>query len=184
MNTIITSDHEVALLMAEIRSPLTTNLMTGVTGLGTAVAALVFLYIFYRAGWEKEFLMGLGSHSLNALIVVVLMKTIKRPFPPQPVCKTGFDAVTSSFPSGHAASAAVFAFIAWKSENLATFPVAVLALLVSFSRVYLGTHYLSDTVLGGVMGLLMAYLVSQRLKWVEYLFERLADSTDFVSSFD
>jgi undecaprenyl-diphosphatase len=78
---------------------------------------------------------------------------VNRGFPSNPVCRTAAEPITSSFPSGHAAGAAAFAFVAWRSENIPAAPVAALALLVSVSRMYLGTHFLSDTVFGLAMGL-------------------------------
>lgn len=174
-------DREIAFLVAEFRSPVLTNIMEGISGLGTAIAAISFLYLFYRAGWKQEFLTGLGAHSLNGVIVAALMKLIERPFPPEPVCVTGFDAVTSSFPSGHAASAAVFAVIAWQSDKIATVPVTIIALLVAVSRVYLGTHYVSDTLFGFIMGLVIAYSVSKKLETVGYLYNGFVGRTGLLS---
>ncbi len=66
-----------------------------------------------------------------------------------------------SFPSDHAtavaAIAATFAILAWRKQAV-LFSVA--ALLVCWSRIYVGTHYASD-VLGGVTtGTLAAWAVS------------------------
>jgi undecaprenyl-diphosphatase len=35
----------------------------------------------------------------------------------------------------------------------------IVATLVCFSRIYLGVHYLSDIIFGGLLGALIAYLV-------------------------
>lgn len=59
---------------------------------------------------------------------------------------------TTSFPSGHAASAAAFATgVALESKGWGA-AVAPLALAVAASRVYTGVHYPSDVVAGAVLG--------------------------------
>ena len=47
---IFAIDKLVAEMVAELREPLITKVMTSVTGLGSAAAALVLLGLFYLAG--------------------------------------------------------------------------------------------------------------------------------------
>ncbi|NJQ02856.1 bifunctional phosphatase PAP2/diacylglycerol kinase family protein [Streptomyces zingiberis] len=66
---------------------------------------------------------------------------------------------TTSFPSGHSASAAAFAVgVALESRALGTL-LAPLAGAVAFSRVYTGVHYPSDVVVGAALGAGAAYAV-------------------------
>ncbi|MFJ9606159.1 bifunctional phosphatase PAP2/diacylglycerol kinase family protein [Kitasatospora sp. NPDC101176] len=70
--------------------------------------------------------------------------------------------VTTSFPSGHAASAAAFATgLALESPALGAI-AAPLAGAVMVSRVYVGAHYPSDVVAGAALGVSMAALT---LRW-------------------
>jgi len=58
-----------------------------------------------------------------------------------------------SFPSGHsAASFCVVAVVTVKCSALVWCPVLVLAVLIAFSRVYLRVHYLSDVIVGMLLG--------------------------------
>ncbi|MBP0458007.1 bifunctional phosphatase PAP2/diacylglycerol kinase family protein [Streptomyces montanisoli] len=60
--------------------------------------------------------------------------------------------VTTSFPSGHAASAAAFAAgVALESKGWGAV-VAPVAASVAFSRIYTGVHYPSDVVAGAALG--------------------------------
>ncbi|WP_037664717.1 phosphatase PAP2 family protein, partial [Streptomyces aurantiacus] len=60
--------------------------------------------------------------------------------------------VTTSFPSGHSASAAAFAAgVALESPRLGA-AVAPLAGAVALSRVYTGVHFPSDVLAGAALG--------------------------------
>jgi len=140
-------------LVLALRSPLLTKTMNSVTGLGSASAALVFLGLFYLAEWRVEFRLALVALAISGVIVGSLMVAVRRPYPPQAVCMTGgAETVAHSFPSGHAAAVTVFAMLSRRSDRLPFGVVSAVALAIALSRVYLGTHYLSDTVVGVLVG--------------------------------
>jgi membrane-associated phospholipid phosphatase len=146
-------DNQAVQFVVAARGPLVTKVMTSVTGLGSATAALVFAGLFYLAGWRREFREAAAALPVAGAVVGGLMWAVQRAFPPQPVCLTsGTETVAHSFPSGHAAAVMIFATIAHDSEELPFLPVAGLALVVAVSRVYLGTHFLSDTLFGMGVG--------------------------------
>jgi len=64
-----------------------------------------------------------------------------------------------SFPSAHAANTFAGAFYFSRFAPGITIPLAVVAFLVSYSRVYVGVHYPLDLVGGGVLGVACAALV-------------------------
>ena len=66
---------------------------------------------------------------------------------------------TSSFPSGHSASAAAFATGVALQNPVVGVPVAVVATAVAYSRVHTGVHYPSDVVVGAAIGAGTAVLV-------------------------
>ncbi|MGK0383757.1 MAG: membrane-associated phospholipid phosphatase [Bacteroidia bacterium] len=65
-----------------------------------------------------------------------------------------------SFPSGHAATGlCVYLMLAFfVKQKWATYFFMVLALLIAFSRVYISQHFIQDTIVGGWIGFIMAYL--------------------------
>jgi len=65
-----------------------------------------------------------------------------------------------SFPSNHAVNATVLATLVTLSMPRLWFPVIVLAILVGYSRVYVGVHYPLDVLLGGLLGLVVALVLS------------------------
>ncbi|ADJ16552.1 phosphatase PAP2 family protein [Halalkalicoccus jeotgali] len=150
---VVWLDHRVVELMLAVRSPLLTEVMTSVTGLGSATAALVFLGICYLAGWTDELRVATLALALAAVVVGTMMWTIQRSFPPDPVCfVSGAQPVTSSLPSGHTAAATIYAMTARRSSVLPVGAVGVLAVAIAVSRIYLGTHYFSDTLVGALIG--------------------------------
>jgi undecaprenyl-diphosphatase len=66
---------------------------------------------------------------------------------------------TTSFPSGHAASAAAFAAGVGMQLPLAAVPIGLVAAAVVYSRVHTGVHYPADVTVGALAGVSSALLV-------------------------
>lgn len=68
-----------------------------------------------------------------------------------------------SFPSGHSASSFAVSFVLYKLlPKRVGIPAVVLAVLIGFSRMYLGVHYPSDVLAGLVVG----YGIARFVVWV------------------
>lgn len=86
-----------------------------------------------------------------------------------------------SFPSGHATTAmVVFGTVAYLVARLEPTPAqrrwtlagaAAIILLIGWSRLYMGVHYLSDVIAGYLSGLLWATLVALGIEVVRYFAE-------------
>ena len=116
------------------------------------VAALVLLAVRHR--WLQLAAFSLALVTSEALIGP-LKSVVARPRPPDPL----MESTNFSFPSGHAVAGAVTAVglvlvlldpgpKRWSWEIRA----AVFAVLMAGSRTYLGVHWLSDVVGGGLIG--------------------------------
>ncbi len=119
-----------------------------------ASLALSAYYAWHRRWRECSlFVIAVGGGELLNLALKAFFAR-QRPLFTDPL----FILTSYSFPSGHAMASMIFYGlvvylivkrpIAWRWRALATITGAVLILLIGFSRMYLGLHYLSD-VLGG-----------------------------------
>jgi membrane-associated phospholipid phosphatase len=68
--------------------------------------------------------------------------------------------VSTSFPSGHSASAAAFAVSVGRLLPELRLPLRVAAGIVAFSRVYTGVHYPGDVVVGAALGTIVGRATS------------------------
>jgi len=71
-----------------------------------------------------------------------------------------FSSKYHAFPSGHVTASMAFfgvLFFANRRVAVACLPIPI---LIGFSRIYLGAHYLSDVVCGVILGILSAVLVA------------------------
>lgn len=106
-----------------------------------------------RAAADGVLAIGMTSASVNLGI-----KPLARRRRPARVDSAGFKdryvpmPVSSSFPSGHAASASAFATAVSRELPGVSVPIGLLASAVAYSRVHTGVHYPGDVVIGSVIG--------------------------------
>lgn len=87
-----------------------------------------------------------------------------------------------SFPSGHAVNAFAIAAVFSHFFRRTAFLTFSLALLVAFSRVYLGVHYPSDVLAGAIWGGVTAWVIIDLQKWVAKGYKVKPAETIFITS--
>ncbi|MFD9407891.1 bifunctional phosphatase PAP2/diacylglycerol kinase family protein [Streptomyces sp. NPDC059989] len=128
---------------------------------GGAAAALA---VFGSARARKAAVRGIASLALaSATINTVGKWSVRRPRPlldgVPAVRQLATQPQTTSFPSGHSASAFAFtAGLALESPGWGA-ALAPVAASVAFSRVYTGVHYPSDVVAGAALGVAAGFVV-------------------------
>lgn len=68
--------------------------------------------------------------------------------------------ITYSFPSGHTASSFAVAGVFIAYESSLSIYITILAVLITFSRLYLNVHYPSDVLFGGILGMLCSFIIT------------------------
>lgn len=154
-------DREISKSFYEIRNYILNNLILSVVFLSSEIFVFLFLTIlfFWNKG-KRRFVLPVWITLILTSIVGFILKEIfqrVRPFQEGIISLLpGIDPISGfSFPSGHALI--VFCAFPWISKE---FPKikwfwAIFAGLVALSRVYIGAHYLSDVISGGVIGYLI-----------------------------
>ncbi|MDQ3833889.1 MAG: bifunctional DedA family/phosphatase PAP2 family protein [Actinomycetota bacterium] len=161
---LVRFDKTVAATLHGQATPAFTTVFLLITSLGTLEALgtlglLVAVIYSVRRRWlyVGAWIAALaGGEALDQLLKELFARP--RPSFVDPLLlETGY-----SFPSGHAmmslvtsgmlAYFAVLALQSWRARVAVIFGAALLALLIGFSRIYLGVHYFSDVVAGFAAG--------------------------------
>jgi undecaprenyl-diphosphatase len=121
---------------------------------------LILIVIFGQPDWQYKALVMTVSFIFLAVIVLGIKFTVRRKRPEGEWGKIYRATDPHSFPSGHAARAFLFAAI---SVGLGPVWLAVIlciwAPLVSLARIATGVHYLSDVVVGTLVGIFAGVVV-------------------------
>ncbi|MET0394136.1 MAG: phosphatase PAP2 family protein [Chitinophagaceae bacterium] len=145
-------------------------------------ANLILIVYFLLVSPHSWLSIRVAAIALSSLALMFLLKHLfrrKRPLPPLLQAARGL-----SFPSGHAIMAVTFygllmyivahtvpvGWLRWLSTVL----LALLIVLIGFSRIYLRVHYASDVLAGFIIGLLWLFIslaVMQRVE--QFLKERV-----------
>jgi len=144
------------------------NIMVEITALGTGTVVMMIVAVaglFLVLTQHKYSAMLLLISTFGGLVLNLVLKLgFNRPRPT--IFVPEVHAVSSSFPSGHAMSAAIVygtvAYLAARlhkrawAKALVMFAALIVILAICISRLYLGVHYPSDVVAGVVIGLAWA----------------------------
>jgi len=148
-------------LLQQLRTPPGDWIMVILTELGDSTVTLpvivaVLAWLLWRRAW-RDAVYWLGAVTFGALAVVILKALLHMPRPVD--LYSGVEAY--SFPSSHASmNTVIYGFLAvLGTHSLAArwrwIPYALAALLIggiSFSRLYLGAHWLADVTAGVALG--------------------------------
>jgi undecaprenyl-diphosphatase len=173
-----TQDFDVAVLryIETHHAPLLDKAMIEITFLGTGLIVMTIVLVSGMFLW-------LTKHKHSALLLIVattggilLNSLLKAGFDrPRPqIFEWGQHTVSSSFPSGHAMSAATVymtvAYLAARlqrrhiSRVLTLIAATIVVVLIGVSRLYLGVHYPTDVAAGVIIGIAWAALCMAMLE--------------------
>lgn len=156
-------DSEILNLVGLLRSNFLNILMMVIT----SVAFLILVYILYAYLLNKPnkvlllVLTGLVAYIIGSVLKLIVMR--ERPD------IANFVLSDYSFPSNHAMlSFSPLAMMNHEFPNM-KWVFLIIALLVIFSRVYFGVHYLSDVIGGGLIGYGIGWAMFNKIRLREIL---------------
>jgi membrane-associated phospholipid phosphatase len=167
-------DESVREFMVQHQNPAMRSFTRYVSFLGDwplhAAIGLILLGFAWRRGsreWTRIFLAMLLAMMLAGVTGTVIKRSVPRA---RPSVHTEthwggprFSSKYHSFPSGHVGASAAFfgiLFIARRRIGLVCLSIPI---LIGFSRMYIGAHYLSDVICAAALGTLCALLVARLL---------------------
>lgn len=174
INKLLPYERDLFLALNGSDSLFWDNAMWVYSGLITWVPmVLLIVYIAFRNQQLKQGMLVLGS-----ILLVLLLSSITSGFFFKPLFKrlrpshhpdyksivdlvNNFRGGDYGFISGHATNSFGLAFfISFLFRNrFATMSIMLWAILNSYSRIYLGVHFISDIVTGFIMGAIIGYVV-------------------------
>lgn len=135
--------------------------VVGYAGLGWIVLAAVLAASLHLSFWRIAGLTAASVWSAD-LIALGIKRGVGRPRPfeefPEPEPLIGAT-VGASMPSGHAATSFAGAVILILLIRKGIPLLLLLAVAISFSRMYVGVHYLGDVLAGAALGTTVAFVV-------------------------
>jgi membrane-associated phospholipid phosphatase len=167
-------DDIVRDFMMQHQNPAMHNSMRYVSLLGdwpthTAIG-LVLLGLAWRRSseeWTRVFLAMLVAMMFAGVADTVIKRTVPRARPSvHAETRWGGPRFTSryhSFPSGHVGASSAFFGVLLIARRRIGLACLAIPILIGFSRMYLGAHYLSDVVCGAILGILCALVVAHFL---------------------
>jgi undecaprenyl-diphosphatase len=169
---LTTFDQKILLQVQKWRLPSLTKLFLFLTYSGTGrvwliLALLMNLFNFIGVQFvpnQIDFLRSMFFPLLAWIIGSAIKKKIARERPSETI--EGYARILKSptcgsFPSTHAASTTAFYFALQFMHHPFALFIGLWALLVSFSRLYLGVHYLTDIAGGALLGFVTAVIFFQ-----------------------
>jgi len=178
-DAITAADIRIAYLFYLFRNDTLTTVFTWITLLGkleiitvVILTSIIVLFIWHKKYFIYPFLVAaLGSLSFTWLGKLAFQRA-------RPEFAVYLEN-TFSFPSGHSSIAvAIYGFLGylfirsthdWPHKVNIFFATAVLALLIGFSRVYLGVHYISDVWSGYLVGAMWLIIGISLSEWLRHI---------------
>jgi undecaprenyl-diphosphatase len=131
--------------------PLTVT-MTGLTWFGEALGLMIFICIMYWLGYTTEII----TFLLMVIFGSAISEHMKEFFGMQRPVPSEVPAIAKAkgfgYPSGHSQSGMYYSWLMYAFIGKYWLLCLIPALLLVFSRIYLGVHYFSDTVGGLILG--------------------------------
>lgn len=174
LERVINFDKHFAALFLSWRSVIGVKIFSAITFLANLefalpLVAIILLILIFKK--YQTYIWPFLFTVISAELVTFIGKLLVRRIRPEDGALVMLD---FSFPSGHATIAvALYGFLAYllfrkTKQKIYIFSAFVLILLLGFSRLYLGVHYVTDVIAGYLVGLLALMAGISLREWLFY----------------
>lgn len=167
------------------QTPLLNAIVNGLTELGHPLFWIIIAAILYWHGRESNSFWLSTTILVTSAVIGLIKVSVDRVRPEngsQGILSSLTEIENDSFPSGHAGTiGAVTGFLNLNGFKLLQFFSIFLLFFVSLSRLYLGAHFLSDVIVGVLIGLLIAWGLNEIRKWVKEKHVELSQRVELLT---
>ncbi|MBF0120636.1 MAG: phosphatase PAP2 family protein [Desulfobacterales bacterium] len=158
INQIIALDNNIDKYFIDFQLPWLLKIMKILTHIGSALLCWILyasFFIFFNDSLGI-FLITIISGEIMLLCSVIILRNITKR--KRPVSEINYkNAILKwnnySFPSLHSARMFMLTFLIAKNYHKLMLVILSIAIIISFSRIYIRKHYMSDVLIGSVIGI-------------------------------
>lgn len=174
LHPLLPFDIKISVFMQQYHSIFLDKIMLAISFFGelpySLLSVIIVALIFYYQKYKREAYF-ISATLISGLIILAIKNVINRPRPTSFYVRLVEVNRFQSYPSGHVLSYILFfGFLIILMNTLKTIPKttriivtyfsAFLMLTISFSRIYLGAHWFTDTVGGFLLGLICFFPIT------------------------
>ena len=153
------------------------TLFTYITFTGSTIFMVLIIVLLFIGGARKEALVFAFVFVATSALAFGIKYVVSRP---RPNDLGVIPEAQASFPSAHVANSFALATTVSHYHRKFTIVMFAWAVVIAFSRVFLGLHYFTDVIGGAALGFVVSYVINRAALRRDTLISRLIHPVTFI----